>query len=104
MHCVHSHTRCIIRLSVNTEPIVSPFAMHVIGPKARSKTDPLDASSKTDKIPASRVSMLWKCLKLIPFWRTRGEVSQTVQGRMPGQTCRNDPFRFSLGGFGKGET
>src|SRR5712692_2295428 len=68
IHCVQAHTRCMNRLSVKTEPLVSTFAMLAINPNARSSTDRLEASSKRYNIPVSNFSMVVNCfMRFAPF-------------------------------------
>src|SRR6266567_478629 len=66
IHCVQAQTRCMNRLSVKTEPLVSTFAIDAIKPNASKRTDRLDASSKRYNIPVSSFSMLVNCFMLAP--------------------------------------
>src|SRR5258708_36066287 len=67
IHCVHAQTRCIMILSLKTERFVRTFAMLAINPKASSKTDRLDASSKAYNIPVSSFSMDGNCFMVLSF-------------------------------------
>src|SRR5260370_9291668 len=77
MHCVHAHTRCIIRLSESTLPLVRTFAMLAISPNASKRTDRLDASSKRYSIPVSNFSMVGNCFMGCSF---PGCLSRTKRG------------------------
>src|SRR5579885_1479785 len=62
IHCVHAQIRCIVRLSLNTDPLVRTLAMLAIKPNASSNTERLEVSSNRYKMAVSIFSILINCL------------------------------------------